>query len=297
VAADMTPDRNVPTGVSLSSVVANLTFEIIPLKSAEAAIAALPPNSTVSVTCSPVKGLGATQELADRIRSAGHLVIPHLAARMVESRAHLDAVADWLATEGIGIVFVVGGDAEEPAGPCPDGTTLIRDLLDRNCGLRTIGVPSYPDGHPLVPDAVIDETLLAKQQLLDEAGINGWTSTQMCFDPNQIVAWAERERAAGLHLPIHLGIPGVVERTKLLSMGMRLGVGTSLRYLRKNRGAVSQLLARSDYDPGDLLGPLTPDLGRLGITGLHCFTFNQVATTARWRDGAMAPEPPAADDN
>lgn len=286
--ADMTPDSNPPTGVSRDSVVANLTFEIIPLKSAEAAIAALPPNSSVSVTCSPVKGLAATQELTDRIRSAGHLVIPHLAARMVDSRAHLDAVADWLRAEGIDIVFVVGGDAEEPAGPYPDGTALIRDLLETGCGVRTIGVPSYPDGHPLIPDAVIDEALLAKQQLLDEAGISGWTSTQMCFDPNQIVAWAERERSAGLHLPIHLGLPGVVERTKLLSMGMRLGVGTSLRYLRKNRRAVSQLLTRSDYDPDDLLEPLTPDLGRLGITGLQCFTFNQVATTARWRDGVSS---------
>ncbi len=283
--ADMTPDMDSPTGVSRDSIVANLTFEIIPLRSAEAAIDALPPRSTVSVTCSPVKGLGATQELTDRIRSAGHLAIPHLAARMVESRAHLDTVADWMATEGITTAFVVGGDAEAPAGPYPDGTTLIRDLLDRGSGLRTIGVPSYPDGHPHIPDTAIDEALLAKQQLLDEAGLNGWTSTQMCFDPNKITAWADRERAAGLHLPIHLGIPGVVERTKLLSMGMRLGVGTSLRYLRKNRRAVSQLLTRADYDPDDLLEPLTPELGRLGITGLHCFTFNQVATTARWRAG------------
>ncbi len=285
--ADMNPDMESHQGISRDSVVANLTFEIIPLKSAESAIAALPPRSTVSVTCSPVKGLAATQELTDRVRSDGHLAIPHLAARMVESRAHLDSVARWLEAEGIDTVFVVGGDAEEPAGPYADGTALIRDLLDTGSGLRTIGVPSYPDGHPLVSDAAIDEALLAKQQLLDEAGVTGWTSTQMCFDPDQIVAWAERERAAGLHLPIHLGIAGVVERTKLLSMGMRLGVGASLRYLRKNRRAVSQLLTRADYDPDDLLEPLGPNLGRLGITGLHCFTFNQVATTSAWRAAVL----------
>lgn len=285
MAIDMTPDMDPPIGVSRDSVVANLTFEIIPLRSAEAAIEALPAASTVSVTCSPVKGLDPTRALTDRIRSEGHLVIPHLAARMVESRDHLDDLATWLKTEGIDTVFVVGGDAEEPAGPYPDGETLLRDLLDADTGVRTIGVPSYPDGHPLIPDVAIDEALLAKQQLLDEAKVNGWTSTQMCFDPARIVAWAGRERAAGLHLPIHLGLPGVVERTKLMSMGMRLGVGTSLRYLRKNRRAVSRLLTRSDYDPDDLLEPLGPDLGRLGITGIHCFTFNQVASTARWRDG------------
>ncbi len=112
--ADMNPDMESHQGISRDSVVANLTFEIIPLTSAESAIAALPPHSTVSVTCSPVKGLAATQELTDRVRSDGHLAIPHLAARMVESRGHLDIVAGWLEAEGIDTVFVVGGDAEEP---------------------------------------------------------------------------------------------------------------------------------------------------------------------------------------
>ena len=267
--------------------ITGLTFEIVPLRSAEAAITALPPASTVSVTCSPTKGIAATQELTDAVRALGHTAIPHLAARMVESRAEVDAIANWLRNEGIGSVFVVGGDAEAPAGPYPDGATLLADLLSADPGVRAIGVPSYPDGHPLIPSSAVDGALLAKQRLLAEAGITGWTTTQMCFDPERITTWAERERAAGLELPIHLGLPGVVERSKLMSMGLRLGVGASLRYLRKNRRAVGRLLSSADYNPDDLLVPLAPDLQRLGITGLHCFTFNQVEATAAWRDQAL----------
>ncbi|MEM9566634.1 MAG: 5,10-methylenetetrahydrofolate reductase [Actinomycetota bacterium] len=276
-----------PTDARLAAIEA-LTFELIPLRSAAAAIAALPTGSRVSVTCSPVKGIAATRELVDQVRAAGHVAIPHLAARLVTGRHEVDDLANWLRTDGLTSAFIVGGDAEEPAGPYADGTTLLRDLLAADPGLQEIGVPAYPDEHPLIDRAALDEALLAKQALLDEAGVIGWASTQMCFDPDRIVTWGDQQRAAGIALPIHLGLPGVVDRAKLLTMGMRLGVGPSLRYLRKNRRAVGRLLTRSDYDPDDLLAPLGPDLARLGITGVHCFTFNQVATTAAWRADVLA---------
>ncbi len=263
------------------------TFEIVPLKTVDGAIAALPPASVVSVTCSPIKGIGATQALADRVRARGHRVIPHLAARMVTSRTEVDGLARWLRTEGIESVFVIGGDAETPHGPYTDGTTLIRDLLSADPGLRAVGIPAYPDGHPLISSVDLDRAWRAKQDLLTEAGLDGWASTQMCFDAERLVTWADRARRGGLTLPLHLGVPGVVERARLMSMGMRLGVGASLRYLRKNRRAVGHLLASADYDPDSLLDPLTPNLSRLGVTGLHCFTFNQVAATARWRDDTL----------
>jgi methylenetetrahydrofolate reductase (NADPH) len=268
-------------------VIEAFTFEIVPLRSAEGAMAALPPASTVSITCSPVKGIAATQELTDRVRARGHRVVPHLAARMVESRGQVDAIARWLRREGIESAFVVGGDAEQPNGPYRDGGALLRDLLAADPGLAAVGVPAYPDGHPAVPDSVIDRALRTKQAILAEAGVAGWASTQMCFDPDRLIEWGLRERARGLTLPIHLGVAGVVDRTTLLSMGMRLGVGTSLRYLRKNRRAVGRLLSRSDYDPDALLEPLAPALPRLGVTGIHCFTFNQVEATARWRSAAL----------
>ena len=146
---------------------------------------------------------------------------------------------------------------------------------------------AYPDGHPLIDPATLHEALNGKQDVLAEAGLEGYCSTQMCFDQARIVSWLKRERRGGMALPVHLGVAGVVERTKLLSIGVRLGIGQSLRYLRKNRRAVTRLMIAPHYDPNDLLVPLSAHMVALDIRALHIFTFNQVAATVAWRDRSL----------
>lgn len=269
-------------------IIKHMTFELIPLKSAPDAIAALPPNSRVSVTASPVKGLDATKELTDQVRAAGHRPIPHIAARLVESREHTAAISSWMKTEGYDTLFCVAGDAEEPAGPYEGAHSFLTDLFETDHALTSVGVTAYPDGHALISPQICHEQIHAKQALLSEAGVDGWASTQMCFDTGLITSWLQDERAAGLTLPIHLGIPGVVDRAKLMTMGVRLGVGASLRFLKKNRTAVTKLLSPGSYDPDDIVMPMTNDLQALGIAGLHVFTFNQVASTEQWRQSVVA---------
>ena len=259
-----------------------LTFEVIPLKSLDAALEALPPSSRVSVTASPVKGQDATCEITERLMELGHVAIPHVSARLVTDRAVVSELASWFRSTDIETMFLVGGDVESP-GAYSDASTFLRDLLDCDHGLSTIGVTAYPHGHPLIDEEALHEALHTKQELLAEAGIEGYCSTQMCFDPGRIERWLRAERAAGLRLPVHLGISGVVDRTKLLTMGARLGVGTSLRYLRKNRAAITRLMTSPNYDPDHILAALSPHLAELGVTGLHVFTFNQVAATAAWQ--------------
>lgn len=266
--------------------VEGLTFEVVPMSSVDAAIAALPPASEVSVTCSPVKGIDETIRLTDHIRSLGHTAIPHIAARMVEDRSHVTRIATWMRSEQIGRMFLVGGDAAQP-GLYHDAATFLRDLLDAGPELNAIGVTAYPDGHAAIDSDILSRALMEKQSILAEADIVGYASTQMCFAPDRIVDWLEGERGNGMDLPVHLGVAGVVDRAKLMKMGVRLGIGTSLSYLRKNRRALSKLMTSGNYDPDALLDPLSPDLERLRISGIHCFTFNQVASTDAWRQGAL----------
>ncbi len=263
--------------------VEDMVFELIPLKSVDAGIEALPENSLVSVTASPVKGLDATMELTDRIRNAGHRPVPHIAARLVEGPEHVAKLANWMKTEGYETLFCVAGDAEEPAGPYEGAHAFLSDLFAQDHGLKKVGITSYPDGHALISNEICHEQLHAKQALLAEAGVEGWASTQMCFDTDLITSWLRAEREAGFTLPVHLGIPGVVDRSKLMTMGVRLGVGASLRFLKKNRAAVTKLMAPGAYDPDDILEPMVNDLEDLNISGLHVFTFNQVEATEAWR--------------
>jgi len=69
-----------------------------------------------------------------------------------------------------------------------------------------------------------------------------------------------------------------------MKIGVRTGVGASLRFLAKNASAVAQLVGPGGYDPADIVDAISPHAERLGIESLHSFTFNAVADTVAWRE-------------
>ena len=270
-----------------TDLVSSLYFELVPMKGVETAVADLAPRSKVSVTCSPAKGLGATQDLVAQLLDLGHDAVPHLAARQVRDRDHVAQLAAWIRGHGMRDVFVIAGDCPHPAGPYADSVSFLRDLFEHDTGLERVGVASYPDGHPLIERPVLHEALHAKQALFAAVGVAGSATTQMCFDAARIRTWLSVERCDGFVMPVTVGIPGVVERGRLLKMGVRIGVGASLRYLRKNRAAMAALLAPGGYDPTDLVTAIAADAAELGVTALHSYTFNSVAATRAWQDSLL----------
>ena len=272
----------------VKNLVSSMRYELIPMKSIEQAILDLPIGAPVSVTCSPVKGISATQEISARLIASGHEVVPHFAARLVESREHVQKLAKWVREQGIKEVFLIAGDAEKPAGPYTDGIELLRDFLDSNSGVARVGFGSYPDGHAFISREALSTALYDKPKLLEEAGVQGLASTQMCFDVAQIRQWIKTERDNGFSVPIQLGVPGVVDRSRLMSLGVRVGVGASMRYLSKNKASIMKMLSPGGYDPTELVAGLAKDAKSLNIVGLHSFTFNSVADTAAWQREILA---------
>jgi methylenetetrahydrofolate reductase (NADPH) len=279
--------REVASSPAMRELARNLHFELVPMKSIEDAIDALPPNADVSITCSPVKGIAPTQECTERLLALGHRPTPHIAARLVESPVQSKQIATWLRDQHVPEVFVIAGDATEPAGPYEGALPFMRDLLEADPGVARVGFAAYPDGHAFIDAAELDEQVHAKQSLLGDARVDGWISTQMCFDADRIRDWLTGQRAEGLTLPIRLGVPGVVDRKRLMTMGARLGVGTSLRFLSKNRSTVMKLMAPGGYDPTELVVALADDALPLGIEALHAFTFNAVADTRKWQEAII----------
>ena len=262
-------------------------YEVVPLKSMHDQISHLPAGCSVSVTCSPTKGIEPTLEISAELNDAGHHAVPHLAARLVEGREHVEKIAARLHEFNITEIFVVGGDPD-PVGPYSDALSFMRDLLPLCHTVRTVGIPAYPDHHSIIPDAALDEALMAKQALLAELGLEGFASTQMCFNAPKIETWLRGQRARGFDLPIHLGVPGAVDRARLLSLGTRLGIGSSLRYLRKNSGAILRMFSPKSYDPDKLITPLSRHADELDITALHLFTFNSIDATVAWQRKSLA---------
>ncbi|MBO60195.1 MAG: hypothetical protein CL440_08345 [Acidimicrobiaceae bacterium] len=259
-----------------------MTYELIPLKNVHEQAEFLPQASTISITCSPAKDIEATLELCEKFLSKGHNTIPHFAARMVESEEHVTRIVKRIETLGIETVFIIGGDADQ-RGPFNDAPGLLKSFLDKNPTIKTVGIGSYPDGHPSIPPEALSEALIKKQEMIYESNLNGYMATQMCFETETISDWLENCRKSGVTLPCHLGVPGVVDMKKLINISLRLGVGISTRYLKKNRKSVFKLLSPRGYNPNKLIAPISSRADELNISGVHCFTFNAVDSTVDWR--------------
>ena len=263
-----------------------MTYELIPLKNVHEQGEYLPKSSTISITCSPAKDIEATLELCESFLSKGHTTIPHFAARMVESEEHVAQIVKRIESLGIETVFIIGGDADQ-RGPFNDAPGLLRSFLDKNPKIKTVGIGSYPDGHPSIPESALAESLIRKQEMIYESNLNGYMATQMCFEAKTISSWLKNCREAGVTLPCHLGLPGVVDMKKLINISLRLGVGVSSRYLKKNRKSVFKLLSPRGYNPNKLIVPVSDYAKELDIAGIHCITFNAVESTEAWRTKTM----------
>ena len=268
--------------------IANARYEVVPMKNLEPQIEHIPAGASVSVTCSPAKGLQPTLDLAARLLDLGHNAVPHISARLVQDDVAVKRIAEFCRSHDLREVFLVAGDASAPVGDYDSVVAFLRDFLGTDHGLHGIGVAAYPDGHALIDSTTLHEALHAKQALLAEAGVRGFASTQMCFDLGKWRSWAIAERAAGFSLPLHVGVPGVIDRVKLMTMGMRLGIGASLRYVQKNGGLLGRLFSPVGYDPSALILPLCKQAEELGIEGIHLFTFNNVEATAKWQQKQLA---------
>ncbi len=268
---------------ALRALVSSPRFELIPLSNALDRAESLPPEATVTVTASPSHGIEATFDLAEAIAARGHEVIPHLSAHMIRGREHLSELLQRARDTGMRSAFVVGGDAKD-RGEFHDGLSLLRAMDELGHPFVQIGVPAYPEGHPDIPDDVLLRTLAEKQRYAS------YMATQMCFNPLAITDWVARIREQGVTLPIHLGVPGVAEITKLMKVAARIGVADSARYLKKNRRIVGHLLSPGSFGPDALLEGLGSSVADpiAAIQGLHVFTFNEVGATVAWQRRMLA---------
>ena len=264
--------------------VSEANIEVIPLKGAEEKIQAVPTGATVTITCSPKFGLERTIDHVTAAVIKGYRVVPHLAARMVESEQMLRDFVHRIVDLGVTDLYVVGGDADQPMGKFFDAESILWALNEFDHGLTRLGVGCYPEGHPKIDRHTLAEALRRKQEYAD------YMVSQLCFDPHALVGWLKETRAAGVTLPLRMGLAAPLKAAKLAELSMRIGVGQSLRFLTKQHGIVGNLVLGRHYAPEQLLTDIGPDVmsADLNIEGIHLFSFNQIDTSVSWQQRISA---------
>ena len=270
---------------TLAELLTRSRYEVIPLAGAEEQVLEhVPRDVTLTVTASPAKGLDHTLELAGKLAAHGYPVVPHLSARLVVDSSHLAELIARMTEMGVRDVFVVAGDADEPAGTYEGASALLEAMHEVGHPFEQIGITGYPESHPLIAD----ETTIAS--MFEKARYATYIASQICFDSKVTVGWVNDVWARGTRLPIFVGIPGVVPRATLIRVSTRIGIGESLRYLRKHNDFVTRFLRPGGFSPDRLIKGLAPALAdpEQKIAGFHIFTFNDLADTEAWRQRKLA---------
>jgi methylenetetrahydrofolate reductase (NADPH) len=268
------------TDAALVRLLSDPHYEVFPVPGVEKDLVAyLEPDVVVHVMSPPAAdGTDRSVDAACRIARAGFQAMPHIAARCVRDRSHLEQLLARASEAGIKHGFFPGGDLDSPIGEYESAVALLRDLALVPHSLTEIGVAAYPEGHRAIPD----ETLIAA--LLDKQRVATFMSSENCLDPDRLLAWLDEMRAARVELPLRVGVPGVVPVRRLADALREYGLKSALRYLRHQHGMIASVLRRR-FTPDEVVDGVASRASEaeLGIQGLHLFTFQEVAATERWR--------------
>ena len=223
---------------------------------------------------------------ARRLARDGFDVMPHFPARIIPDRATL---ADWVARyqgeAGVKQALLLGGGVNTPAGDFNSSMQLIETGLFS--GFDRLHVAGHPEGNKDIDkdggDAVVLQALKWKQAFSERSDAKMAIATQFCFEAAPVIAWADRLAAAGIHLPIHIGVAGPAKLQTLIKFAIACGVGPSLRVLQKRAMDVTKLLL--PYEPVDVVAELAAHKMKtpgFGIEQVHFFPLGGIKTNAAW---------------
>lgn len=238
----------------------------------------LPQGSNIAVTCLPHHGPDRTMQVALRLSEEGYRVTPHLAARSIRSKSQLRQIVRDCQKSGISDAIVIGGDSPEAPGPYPSAVTLMRDIVEISSGGISLTIAGYPEGHPRLNSDLLLGGLLEKQELA--AGL----VTQMCFSPSKVLDYVRLLRDAGITLPVFAGVPGRIERARLIALAGNIGVGPSIKFLSRKGPLARRLLSGGSYSPQSL----TTQLETAGLAGIHLYSFNNLDLPSSAHPGITA---------
>jgi methylenetetrahydrofolate reductase (NADPH) len=234
--------------------------------------------SYVSVTCgaggNPAEG---TQALVTLLRErAGLAAVPHLTCASAPRRT-IEQIALGYRAAGFRQIVALRGDCpKDGSHDDPDRYRFALELVGalRRLGAFEISVAAYPEPHPeaLSPAADLDNL---KRKI--DAGASR-AITQYCFDTETVLRFRDRMSAAGINVPLAVGILPVHDFGQVRRFSERCGAGVP--------GWLCALFDGLEEDPGQaaqVAACVAAEQARRliveGIPQLHFYTLNRAELT------------------
>lgn len=246
----------------------------------------------------PIEDMVAT---AKRLADDGYPVMPHFPARIIKDQATL---ADWIARyqgeAGVDQALLLAGGVNQPQGDFHSSMQLMETGLFDKAGFKRLHVAGHPEGNkdidPKGGMKNVEDALRWKQAFSERTDARMALATQFAFDADPIIKWVDDLSAAGITLPVHIGIAGPAKLQTLIKFAIACGVGPSLKVLQKRAMDVSKLLL--PYEPTDVLTKLAAHKAKnpdFNIEQVHFFPLGGIKTNATWAiDNGGASTAPAA---
>ncbi|MFQ6552322.1 methylenetetrahydrofolate reductase [Aestuariibius insulae] len=283
-------ERPAPVQPELPEFIKGFSIEVMPRTAAkiESFAGLLPQGTRVYIAHlegTPIEDMVGT---AKRIAGEGFEVMPHFPARIIKDRATLEGwIARYQGEAGVDQALVLAGGIGAPAGDFDNSMELLESGCFDRAGFKRLHVAGHPEGNrdidPGGGDAAVSEALRWKQAFSERTDAEMAITTQFCFEAGPVIAWATGLRAAGIDLPVHIGVAGPAKLQTLIKFAIACGVGPSLSVLQKRAMDVTKLL--TPYEPIDFVSELAahraahPDFA---ITHLHLFPLGGITASADW---------------
>jgi methylenetetrahydrofolate reductase (NADPH) len=233
----------------------------------------------------PIEEMVAT---AKRLADDGYPVMPHFPARIIKDAATL---ADWIARyqgeAGVDQALLLAGGVAKPHGDFDSSIQLMETGLFDKAGFKRLHVAGHPEGNKDIdPNGGmknVEDALRWKQAFSERTDAKMALATQFAFDADPIIKWVDDLSAAGIKLPVHIGIAGPAKLQTLIKFAIACGVGPSLKVLQKRAMDVSKLLL--PYEPTEVLTKLAAHKAKnpeFNIEQVHFFPLGGIKTSATW---------------
>lgn len=283
----------------------NYSIEVMPRTAEKVAdFRALLPEGTrvyiAHIDGTPIEDMVAT---ARRLAADGFPVMPHFPARIIQDAKTLENwIAMYQGEAGVDQALLLAGGVAKPHGDFDSSMQLMETGLFDKAGFKRLHVAGHPEGNrdidPKGGMANVEAALRWKQAFSTRTDAQMAIATQFAFEADPIIKWANALKAAGIDLPIHIGIAGPAKLQTLIKFAIACGVGPSLKVLQKRARDVSKLLL--PFEPVDIISELAahkaanPDFN---ITNVHFFPLGGIKTNATWaiENGGASGRPANAD--